>query len=710
MPKTAKPRTARPNGPEPGAATPDTGLAPLTEADIRAWADPGSYQRGVRYHRDGRIFDPVCRGATLRARCRGSSGGPYDVTATLAPAAPGTSDPIAASACACPLGGYCKHAVALLLTWLRTPEAFAVRPGIREQLAARSRDELVALVELLLRRRPELEDLLDLPLPVPATAAGGDGAGATNATGAVDAEVVRRQVRAAYRRARAGGDWDVWDAAPGVAGELDGLLALGEGYLDAGRWADAQGLFAALFEEIGREEDILNGDEEGILYEIAAACVEGLIAVLNAQAGLAPSRRLDADARSRPLRALYDAWLCDVDLGDQDIAGGAPKAIAEAADDAERSSVIGWLRQELRSKGDRGDAGEPAGAGARTPTGVHSRGFAGEPGVISIVDWDIHWDGGDAWHDRALVDCLVLLLEREPGGVDPEAILAAYRDAQLWDEVAARLVELGRTGEAVTLAARQLTRPVPFLAFADLLVARGGAEAGRALALVEDRLWETEGKDAHADAAYQAWLGHRYAALDRPDAALAMARRRFVSRPARDTFDAVATAARLPGQPPGTWEKVRPELIATLREKAHPSILIDIHLDAGDVRAALDALAEMESAARKPSKRKRDAPDGWFALGWIGVASGDQRQRLAAAAEADYPDEAIALYRGLAERAIEQRARPAYQRAAGYLDRVRALREAKGEGEGWREEIAALRAKHKTLRALREELDARSLT
>lgn len=147
-----------------------------------------------------------------------------------------------------------------------------------------------------------------------------------------------------------------------------------------------------------------------------------------------------------------------------------------------------------------------------------------------------------------------------------------------------------------------------------------------------------------------------------------------------------------------------------LREKAPPSTLIDIHLDAGDVRAALDTLAKMESAAKKPSEGKPDALDGWFSLGWAGNAPGDQRQRLAAAAETDYPDEAIALHRGLAERAIVQRARPAYRQAAGSLDRARASREAKGEGEGWREEIAALRAKHKTPRALREELDARGLS
>lgn len=486
MPKTAKPTTAHPNEPEPAAAAPVIGLATVTEADIRAWTDPGSYQRGAKYHRDGGMFDPVLRGATLRARCRGSSGGPCDVTATLAPAGPRPAAPIVASACPCPLGGYGNHAVALLLTRLRTPGAFTVRP--RHPRAARrpeprraARAGRAAAVAPARAGGP-----VGPAAPRPGDLQRGRRRGAATATGPLDAEVVRRQARAASRRARAG---DAWDAAPAVAGKLDGLLTLGEGYLEAGRVADARVLFATPFEEIARAEDVLRGDGEGILYEIAAACVEGLIAVLNAQTGLDPSLRLNADARSDLLRVLYDAWLFDVDLGGLDIAGGVPDALAEAADDAERSTAIDWLRQERRPKGDGDGAEEPAGAGARAPVGVYGRGFADGPGVISIVDWD-----GGAWRDRALIDFLALFLEREPGGADPETILAAYRDAQLWDEVAALLVELERTGEAVTLAARKLTRPVSFLAFADLLAARGGAEAGRALALVEDRLWETEAR------------------------------------------------------------------------------------------------------------------------------------------------------------------------------------------------------------------------
>ncbi|MCD6030182.1 MAG: hypothetical protein K0S78_2356, partial [Thermomicrobiales bacterium] len=52
-------------------------LAPLTAETVAAQTDEGSYKRGRGYFRSGRIFDAVRRETTLRARCHGSSGGPY---------------------------------------------------------------------------------------------------------------------------------------------------------------------------------------------------------------------------------------------------------------------------------------------------------------------------------------------------------------------------------------------------------------------------------------------------------------------------------------------------------------------------------------------------------------------------------------------------------------------------------------------------------
>jgi uncharacterized Zn finger protein len=81
----------------------------------------------------------------------------------------------------------------------------------------------------------------------------------------------------------------------------------------------------------------------------------------------------------------------------------------------------------------------------------------------------------------------------------------------------------------------------------------------------------------------------------------------------------------------------------------------------------------------------------------------------ARAAEKDYPGEASAIYRRVAERHIEARDRASYSRAADYLARVKELYARQGRQEEWSAYIADLRTRNKMLRALTPELDARGL-
>src|SRR3954453_326343 len=117
-------------------------FAPLSASSIESQTDSGSFKRGRGYARSGHIYAAIRRENTLRARCHGSSGGPYLVSATLAE--PGKSkrkNPVD-YACNCPRGGFCKHVVALLLTWVERPESFDVKPPLAELLAGKSHDEL----------------------------------------------------------------------------------------------------------------------------------------------------------------------------------------------------------------------------------------------------------------------------------------------------------------------------------------------------------------------------------------------------------------------------------------------------------------------------------------------------------------------------------------------------------------------------------------
>ena len=130
----------------------------LTLEQVRAYATEKSFARGEKYYWDDAIFDTVKRGSVIEAFCvAGSQPEPYYVTATL------NENGIAQASCTClyDAGGACKHMVALLLTYVRRAQVFDERPTIEASLNARSKDELVALVQKMLTYYPDLKAVVD---------------------------------------------------------------------------------------------------------------------------------------------------------------------------------------------------------------------------------------------------------------------------------------------------------------------------------------------------------------------------------------------------------------------------------------------------------------------------------------------------------------------------------------------------------------------
>jgi uncharacterized Zn finger protein len=114
---------------------------PLSEADIQAYTDDASFRKGYRSYLNGAIVEPTVSEAVLRAFCHGSSGGPYRVETILMSASEKSSHKLVSGRCSCPRGGFCKHLVALLLTWVHHPERFAVRSGIFGRLQEKSHEQ-----------------------------------------------------------------------------------------------------------------------------------------------------------------------------------------------------------------------------------------------------------------------------------------------------------------------------------------------------------------------------------------------------------------------------------------------------------------------------------------------------------------------------------------------------------------------------------------
>jgi hypothetical protein len=636
------------------------GLAPLSDDIIARQTDAGSFSRGKTYFRGKRIFNAVRRGDLLRARCRGSSGGPYLVEATLAPAnKPKSRNPVK-YLCNCPRGGFCKHVVALLLTWIDRPESFDVRPPIADLLASKSREELVALVETMLAADPNLEPLIELPPPI---------AIAPDAS-PVDEAAIRRLVGNAFPDAEnedyggGYGSYDNYDYGYDdfsfVIHELERVVGYADAYIEGGHWRNAMLVSAVLAEQLPSELDVYQ-DEEGELGDLLRRTDANLAACLEAQERLPAEERFTDEERGRLIDAVLAIWEADLDAGGLDYSDGGPETIGALATPAEQERVRERLREMM---------------------------------LPAVGDSWKH-----QWHNRAVIGFLSLL--KGKAGLSDDELLAEYRNAGLWDDATALLLEMDRVEEAISLAARKLTTVPTLTAFADRLLGCGDPErVKQAIALVDDRLWEREGQNVQDDQRLREWLEKQYLEHGSPEKALELAKSRFKVSPCKATYDAVKVAALHPGQRDDTWLELRPTLITMLGKSNDLYVLIDIHLEAREVADALQALAKVEKAGHH-------AQPAW---GFTYLPPAESYSvRVAAAAEKDFPDEAARIYQNLAEQQIAQRGRPAYQAAANYLIRVMRILEGNGRAAEWQSFITELRQRNKSLRALREELDALGL-
>jgi len=290
----------------------------LTESAIQQWLGVDSFGRGERTYHQGRILNPQRQAETLKAICFGSQPEPYRVEIVLGPQG------IVAGQCSCPVGGRgrCKHAAALLLTWLHEPHTFQEVEDLETQLARRSQAELVALISQMIDRYPDLEVLLELPAP-----------GGSDGDQPLDPDVIRRQVNVAFSRAG-----HEWGAASRASTDLQDVVGLGDEYAEHENWRNA----AIVYETVARGVLESYGevyDHEGELNRVVYDCTEGLARCLDAID--------DPVQRQGLLRALFDIYRWDVDSGGYGIGEEVPEHIMALASTEERRRVAEWVRSAV---------------------------------------------------------------------------------------------------------------------------------------------------------------------------------------------------------------------------------------------------------------------------------------------------------------------------------------------------------------------------
>lgn len=576
-------------------------LPELTLADVRDWVGQREIDKGLPYAQGGAIVQPRRQGTTLKAQCWGTAPSPYRVTATLGETG------IVKSDCSCPVGGRCKHVAALLLTYLQDPEGFTEVEALRAPLEKRSKDELIALIEKMLERYPELERLVELPQ----VAAGEP----------ITPQLVKQQVEGAFDALSYRGWDDAYDLS-GVGLELTQIVALGGGYLVQGNLASALAVYQTVTEEVLKRYSEFS-DEEGELAEVVTRCVEGLASLLAATD--------DAAMREDVLRILFEVYLEDLRLGGYDLGGDLPEKIAHYASEAERARVAAWVREAM-------------------PQGN---------------------DFSERFRREAMGR---FLLELHGGELDDETFLRICRESGRVKDLVERLLLLGRVEEALQEAAQAEDHEL--LALAELFVQQGHGE--KVHPLIEARAAQYPPEQYHAwRDRLNAWLrdwARRQSDFSR---ALELTEAMFWQHPHFHSYRELRHDAERAGR----WPTVRIGLLKRLEKARHHWLLTEIHLHEGEVAAALASVEKVHGGA--------------LAI------------RVAEAAEADYPEKALALYLKETHKLIEARGRENYQQAARYLVRVRDLHERLGRD--WKGYLAGLKDEHRRLRAFQEELSRAGL-
>ena len=305
-----------------------TNLTSLTQADIQCWVGSASFQKGMPYFSRGAIYDTRLQGQTLKAHCRGSQADSYTLQATLGPAG------IASASCSCPVGagGRCKHVAALLLTWVDAPDFFKAIEDLAAALEARSKAELIALIQQMIQREPDLEMLLEMPHP-----------GIDSGEKPLDAQIIRRQVEHAFRSPN--GDWEMgWGDPYEIVAELQTLFDLAGQYQAQNSFGHAATIYRTVAETVLDYEDAVVQDDDNWLGSVIDDCVEGL--------GECMDSTTDAVQRESILKALFDIYAWDLKEGGIDIGDGVPDILLEQTTPQERQMISGWIRPALHGMGD----------------------------------------------------------------------------------------------------------------------------------------------------------------------------------------------------------------------------------------------------------------------------------------------------------------------------------------------------------------------
>jgi len=417
-------------------------------------------------------------------------------------------------------------------------------PSLSSRLAPLSRDQLVALVERLVARHPDLEDLAQLPLPGEIKRADGEG--------------VRAHVTRILRTMG-----DDWRASPRAQNDLHPIVGMGDTYRAQGRTEDARTVYRAVIDGVLPLYEQLR-DEESEIATIVGDCVEAL--------GECIAATKDPSVREGLLQDVFAVYRWDaLDHGGYGMDDPAQMVLLTRTTDAEKARIAEWVRVALP-----GAADDPSGW----------RRQRGGALVLLLVGDSLDVSSREALYAQAdmtkeRID-LLLAAGRRDEAVD--ALRTAGSDLA---EHADRLVAAGLGALATEVVDRHPAVLEPSAHHVRAWLVKRGVDKAPLEALVWalDRFihsgnighWEALRAQAEATGRWHQVLPHALAAVDNEKANAQPARARVLATAGR-LEEAEAVLGRLPE---GSWKRTALE-VAEAAESVRPDLALALYARVAD--------------------------------------------------------------------------------------------------------------------------------
>src|SRR5690606_18105986 len=143
------------------------------------------------------------------------------------------------------------------------PEAFEEHPSLEETLNLFEKSELIGLISKMIKRYPDLQALIDLPMP-----------SRIKHQTPVNVDRLRKQLQRDFK------SYDPWDNRA-AEHTLESIVETGQEFGKAGDWQNASVIYRMILEEIAKNNRIVDRDEEGNIASIVTDVINRLAECLD---------------------------------------------------------------------------------------------------------------------------------------------------------------------------------------------------------------------------------------------------------------------------------------------------------------------------------------------------------------------------------------------------------------------------------------------